>query len=67
MESRLDDLEIRLSHQELAIDSLTQHSLEQQQIIARMQDELDYVKSLLRDLSPSAVAAPGEETPPPHY
>ena len=67
MESRLEDLEIRLSHQELAIDNLTQHSLEQQQHIARLQAELEYVKSLLRELSPSAVASAGEETPPPHY
>lgn len=67
MESRLDDLEIRLTHQELAIDQLTRYNLALQQRMEQMQDELDYLKSLLRELSPSAVAPAGEETPPPHF
>ena len=67
MESRLDDLEIRLAHQELAIEQLTQASLQQQRTIEQLQGEVEYLKSLLRELSPSAVASVGEETPPPHY
>ncbi|MBE0510134.1 MAG: SlyX family protein [Chromatiales bacterium] len=67
MESRLDDLEFRLTHQELAIDNLTESNLQQQQAITRLQAEIAYLKTLLRELTPSAVAAPGEETPPPHY
>lgn len=67
MESRLEDLEIRLAHQELAIDNLTQTLLIQEQTMAQLQDQLSYVKSMLRELSPSAVASAADETPPPHY
>jgi SlyX protein len=67
MESRLEDLEIRLAHHELAIDNLTQTLLMQEQAMAQLQAELSHVKSMLRELSPSAVASAADETPPPHY
>lgn len=67
MESRLDDLEIRLTHQELAIEQLTLSNLTLEKRLERVQGELDYLKSLMRELSPSAVAAQADETPPPHY
>ena len=67
MESRLDDLEIRQTHQELALEQLTHSHLELRRQLEQVQAELNYMKSLLRELSPSAVAPPGEETPPPHY
>ena len=67
MESRLDDLEIRLTHQELATEQLTQSNLLLERQLEQVQAELGYLKSLLRELSPSAVAAAVDETPPPHY
>lgn len=66
-ESRLDDLEFRFAHQELAVDELTRQLLEQEKTIERMRKELDYIKSMLKDMAPSAVAPRSEETPPPHY
>jgi len=67
MESRLEDLEIRISHQDAALEELTRASLAQQQRIEMLSAQIDYLKSLLKDLTPSAVASRSEETPPPHY
>jgi SlyX protein len=67
MESRLEDLEIRIAHQELALDELTRTTLAQQQRISEQAVQIDYLMSLLKELSPSAVASRAEETPPPHY
>jgi len=67
MESRLEDLEIRIAHQELALEELTRTTLAQQQRINEQAVQIDYLMSLLKELSPSAVASRAEETPPPHY
>ena len=67
MEHRLEELETRIAYQEAAIEELTSTALAQQQIIEGLQVQLDYLKSLLKDLTPSAVAPMSEETPPPHY
>ena len=67
MESRLEDLETRYAYQESAIESLTRTVMEQQQAIESLNGQVEYLKSLLKDLTPSAVAPMSEETPPPHY
>lgn len=67
LEERITELEIRLSHQEVILDELTQNALRQQQILERMANELDYIKEILKEAAPSAVCSPDEETPPPHY
>jgi SlyX protein len=67
MESRFEDLEIRIAHQELALEELTRTTLAQQQRINELTVQIDYLKSLVKELSPSAVASRSEETPPPHY
>ncbi len=67
MESRITDLEVRLTHQEAALEELTHTVLEQDRVIADLRTELEYLKSLLRELAPSPVAPASEETPPPHY
>jgi len=67
VESRLTDLEIRLTHQEAALEELTQTVLEQDRLIVDLRGELEYLKGLLKDLAPSAVGPASEETPPPHY
>jgi len=67
MEQRLEELETRIAYQEVAIEELTSTTLAQQQTIEGLQAQLDYLKSLLKDLTPSAVAPMSEETPPPHY
>ena len=67
MENRLDELETRITYQEAAIDALTASSLAQERQLATLQARLDYLQSLLKDLTPSAVASRADETPPPHY
>lgn len=67
MEHRLEELETRIAYQEAAIEELTRTTLNQQQTIEGLQAQLDYLKSLMKELTPSAVAPLSEETPPPHY
>ncbi|MDH5785242.1 MAG: SlyX family protein [Chromatiales bacterium] len=67
METRIEELESRIAFQEAAIEELTQASLAQQKSIEGLQAQLDYLKSLVKDMAPSAVAPMSEETPPPHY
>lgn len=67
LEARIVDLEIRLAHQEAAIEALTVSDLAKQRELERVQAELERIKGLLRDLSPAAVVSQDQETPPPHY
>lgn len=67
MESRLEDLEIRIAHQDAALEELTRTTLVQQQRIEALAAQVEYLKSLLKELTPSAVAPQSEETLPPHY
>lgn len=67
MESRLTDVEIKLAHQEAALDELTRTVVHQDQTIAELRAELQALARQLRELAPSNVATPDEETPPPHY
>ncbi len=67
MESRLEDLEIRIAYQDAALEELTRTTLAQQKRIEELSTQIDYLMSLLKELTPSAVASRAEETPPPHY
>ncbi len=67
MEKRLEDIETRIAYQEATIEELTRTVLAQQQANEELQGQIDYLKSLLKDLTPSAVAPMSEETPPTHY
>lgn len=67
MESRFTDLEIRLTHQETALDELTRTVLRQGQAIESLQRELRQLLEVVRELAPPAVAPLSEEAPPPHY
>lgn len=64
MDSRLTDLEIRLTHQDAAIEALTESSLKQQIQIEDMLSQLQHIRSLLQQMAPPAT---GEDEPPPHY
>ena len=67
MENRLEDIETRMAYQEASIEELTDAMLSQQKTIEALQAQLDYFKSVLKELTPSAVAPMSEETAPPHY
>ncbi|MDD3518809.1 MAG: SlyX family protein [Chromatiales bacterium] len=66
-EDRIVDLEIRIAHQERAIEELGDALLGQQRLIDALHHELEVLRERLRAIPLSNVARPDEETPPPHY
>jgi SlyX protein len=67
MENRITDLEIRITHQEAALDEMNGVLLEQHQLIQKLRDELAHLQHQLRGMNTSNVADAADETPPPHY
>jgi len=67
MENRITDLEIRLTHQDAAMDELTRVVLKQENELKRLNKEVEQLKTALKELSATIVAPESEETPPPHY
>jgi len=66
-DARITDLEIRLSHQEAALEELTDTVLAQQRALHALRTELEYLRSLLREAAPGIVGPAADEPPPPHY
>lgn len=64
---RLIDLEIRLTHQEATLQALNDVIADQQRLFDQLHKEVEALKRQMRDMSSTDVAAPWEETPPPHY
>lgn len=67
MENRITDLEIRITHQEAAMEEMNDVLLSQHKLILDLRDELAHLKRQLRDMSAGNVASLADETPPPHY
>jgi SlyX protein len=67
LEQRIADLEIRLTHQEAALEELVRSGFGQQQHIDRLEAELARMRELLRDLATAVPGAGDDESPPPHY
>jgi len=67
MTDAITDLQIRLTHQDDALDELTRTVLSQQRQIDQLQTQVEQLKAMLRELTPPQVGAPGSEPPPPHY
>lgn len=65
--ARIDDLEVRLSHQEAAIDELTRTVLAQARALHDQAEALQRLERQLRAVLASPAAAPADEPPPPHY
>jgi SlyX protein len=67
LETRITDLEIRLAHQEAAIDEITKSLLQNEKQITKINLALVEIKSMVASLGASNIAPASEETPPPHY
>lgn len=67
METRITDLEIRLTHQDAAVEELTRVVLAQESELKKLNKEIEQLKAMLKEVSLSVVAHESEETPPPHY
>ena len=63
---RLDNLEMRYTHQESALDELTRTLLAQEQQIKQQTDRIERLEKHLRSLQ-SGVAVAGADEKPPHY
>ncbi len=67
METKITDLEIRLTHQEAAIEEMNGVLLKQHQLIESLRAELALLQRQLRDMGSGNVADISQEPPPPHY
>lgn len=67
VETKITDLEIRLTHQEAAIEEMNGVLLKQHQLIESLRAELSTLQRQLRDLGTGNVGDVSQEPPPPHY
>jgi SlyX protein len=66
MESRLDELEAKVSLAEDLLDALNRTVFRQQQQIDRLQQDVRALRQQLQEATPDQFASPGDEIPP-HY
>ncbi|MDH5648838.1 MAG: SlyX family protein [Gammaproteobacteria bacterium] len=66
MESRLTEIEIRLAHQEASLEAMTNQLLQHEKLFRDINDQLSYIKSLIKELSPG-ITSSGQQEIPPHY
>lgn len=67
MESRIQELEIRVAFQDDLLSSLNAQVHAAHQGLARLRAEVDSLRASLEGLKSGMRAEPGEEPPPPHY
>ncbi|KJF87090.1 SlyX protein [Photobacterium phosphoreum] len=67
LQSRLDELEMKLAFQEQTIDELNDALTKQQFMIDRMEVQLKFMVGKVKGMQTSNMASESEETPPPHY
>jgi SlyX protein len=66
MESRLNELEAKISLAEDLLDALNRTVFRQQQQIDRLQQDIRALRQQLQEAAPAEAASPGDEIPP-HY
>lgn len=67
LRARLEKLEIRIAHQDAALDELTRGLLAQERRLCEQAETILRLERQLRAAISSPVAAAQDETPPPHY
>ncbi len=67
MENRITDLEIRLTHQEAALEEMNGVLLAQHMLIGKLRDEITRLRRQLQDDDTAGVAGLSKESLPPHY
>ena len=67
VETKITDLEIRITHQEAAIEEMNGVLLKQHQLIESLRAELVMLQRQLRDMGTGNDADVSQEPPPPHY
>ncbi len=66
MESRLNELEAKISLAEDLLDALNHTVYRQQQQIDQLQQDIRALRQQLQEAAPAEAASPGTEVPP-HY
>jgi SlyX protein len=66
METRLTEIEIKLTQMEDLLDALNLTVYRQQEMIARLQQQQQVLVQQMHDMSQSGQRTPSDETPP-HY
>ncbi|AZG34989.1 MULTISPECIES: SlyX family protein [Shewanella] len=64
---KIDDLEMRLSFQDITIEELNQEVIKLNALVARQQQQMLLMVNKLHAIEPSNMASQVDETPPPHY
>ena len=68
MQDQLDELQARLTHQDLAIEALNEAVARQERSLLELGEQLQQVRQILAELRLSPLGADaGDEPPPPHY
>lgn len=67
MEERLNELEIRFTHQERTLDELNETVCRQELAVERLEREVRMLREQMKVLLPSLIMSQEEEEPPPHY
>lgn len=66
--SAIEDLQMRIAHQEVAIEALDETVARQDQLIRELRDEIVEIRRRLSALTPSPLGVDSaDEPPPPHY
>lgn len=67
LQKQVDDLETKLSFQELTIEELNQEVIRLNDLVDDQQCKLQLIIQKLSAIEPSNIVTQAEETPPPHY
>ena len=67
MNQEIEDLQIRLSFQEESLQQFSITVIKQQNEIDILKDELERLTHRVRELTPSDIDSPDNESLPPHY
>lgn len=67
MDNRITELEIRITHLEDTLDTLSDTIIEQHNLIDQMQLQITVLEKKLKAAAESNIADEKDETPPPHY
>jgi SlyX protein len=65
--SRLDALEVRIAHQDEAIEDLNETITSQWKEIERLKREIERLADRVANAEQAAGPDPGDEPPPPHW
>lgn len=63
----IEDLQVRIAHQDAAIDELTQQSLFQERQINELIGHVEKLQQQLKDLAEAGGQGDIIDAPPPHY